>query len=60
MFNSLMRITMKMNIKNIGFSAMALLSLASCSDVVDYSVPDRTSNHGAPVISNIYDVQDTG
>lgn len=60
MFNSLMRITMKMNIKNIGFSAMALLALASCSDVVDYSVPDRTSNHGAPVISNIYDVQDTG
>ena len=39
---------------------MALLALVSCSDVVDYKIPDRTSNHGAPVISNIYDVQDTG
>ncbi len=51
---------MKVNIKNIGLSAMALLALVSCSDVVDYKIPDRTSNHGAPVISNIYDVQDTG
>lgn len=51
---------MKINIKNIGLSAMALLALVSCSDVVDYKIPDRTSNHGAPVISNIYDVQDTG
>lgn len=51
---------MKMNIKNIGLSAMAVIALASCSDVVDYSVPDRTSNYGAPAISQIYDVQDTG
>ena len=39
---------------------MAILAFASCSDVVDYSVPDRTSNSGAPAISQIYDVQDTG
>ena len=39
---------------------MAVIALASCSDVVDYSVPDRTSNYGAPAISQIYDVQDTG
>lgn len=39
---------------------MAIIALASCSDVVDYSVPDRTSNSGAPAISQIYDVQDTG
>lgn len=51
---------MKINIKNISLSAMAILALASCSDVVDYSVPDRTSNSGAPAISQIYDVQDTG
>lgn len=60
MYNSLKRKMMKVNIKNIGLSAMALLALVSCSDVVDYKIPDRTSNHGAPVISNIYDVQDTG
>ena len=51
---------MKINIKNISLSAMAIIALASCSDVVDYSVPDRTSNSGAPAISQIYDVQDTG
>ena len=51
---------MKINIKNISLSAMAILAFASCSDVVDYSVPDRTSNSGAPAISQIYDVQDTG
>ncbi len=51
---------MKINIKNIGMSALALLALASCSDVVDYSLPDTTSNNGAPTIANIYDVQDTG
>lgn len=51
---------MKINIKNISLSAMAILAFASCSDVVDYSVPDRTSNNGAPAISQIYDVQDTG
>ena len=51
---------MKINIKNISLSAMAIIAFASCSDVVDYSVPDRTSNSGAPAISQIYDVQDTG
>ena len=51
---------MKINIKNISLSAMAILAFASCSDVVDYSVPDRTTNSGAPAISQIYDVQDTG
>lgn len=51
---------MKINIKNISLSAMAILAFASCSDVVDYSVPDRASNSGAPAISQIYDVQDTG
>lgn len=51
---------MKINIKNISLSAMAIIAMASCSDVVDYSVPDRTSNSGAPAISQIYDVQDTG
>lgn len=51
---------MKINIKNISLSAMTILAFASCSDVVDYSVPDRTSNSGAPAISQIYDVQDTG
>ena len=51
---------MKINIKNISLSAMAILAFASCSDVVDYSVPDRTSNSGAPANSQIYDVQDTG
>lgn len=51
---------MKINIKNISLSAMAILAFVSCSDVVDYSVPDRTSNSGAPAISQIYDVQDTG
>lgn len=51
---------MKINIKNISLSAMAILAFASCSDVVDYSVPERTSNSGAPAISQIYDVQDTG
>lgn len=51
---------MKINIKNISLSAMAILAFASCSDVVDYSVPDRTSNSGVPAISQIYDVQDTG
>lgn len=50
---------MKINIKNISLSAMAILAFASCSDVVDYSVPDRTTNSGAPAISQIYDVQDT-
>ena len=51
---------MKMNIKNIGLSALAVLALASCSDVVDYNLPDKTSNNGTPSIANIYDVQDTG
>lgn len=51
---------MKINIKNISLSAMAILAFASCSDVVDYSVPDRTTNSGAPAISQIYDVKDTG
>ena len=51
---------MKINIKNISLSAMAILAFASCSDVVDYSVPNRTTNSGAPAISQIYDVQDTG
>ncbi len=51
---------MKMNIKNIGLSALAVLTLASCSDVVDYNLPDKTSNNGTPSIANIYDVQDTG
>lgn len=51
---------MKINIKNISLSAMAIIAFASCSDVVDYSVPDRTSNSGVPAISQIYDVQDTG
>ena len=51
---------MKINIKSIGLSAVALLAMASCSDVVDYQVPDRTVNHGTPAISQIYDVQDTG
>ena len=39
---------------------MAAFALASCSDVVDYSVPDKTASNGAPVIQSIYDVQDTG
>lgn len=50
---------MKFNIKHIGLSAMALIAMASCSDVVDYSVPNQNVNTGAPEILNIYDVQDT-
>ena len=51
---------MKINIKNIGLTAVLLMALASCSDVVDYVVPDKTVNHGAPSITSIYDVKDTG
>lgn len=35
------------------------MALASCSDVVDYEVPDKFQNNGTPVITAIYDVQDT-
>ena len=40
--------------------AAALVLTASCSDVVDYSLPDRYSNNGAPEISGIYDISDSG
>lgn len=49
---------MKFNIKNIGLSAMLVVALASCSDVVDYKLPNESVNNGAPQISAIYDVHD--
>lgn len=52
---------MKRRIKYIVGCLTAVLVMASCSDVVNYKdeIPNRFENHGAPVITAIYDVQDT-
>ena len=39
---------------------MAAALFSACNDVVDVNYPDRYTNHGAPSITGIYDVQDTG
>jgi hypothetical protein len=53
-----------MKLKNIiytGLSISAALVMTACSDVVDYkdNIEDVFASNGAPVISAIYDVQDT-
>lgn len=49
------------NIKYIGCGLMTALTMAACSDVVNYSdnLEDVFASNGAPVINAIYDVQDT-
>lgn len=49
---------MKINIKKIGLSLMLAIALTSCSDVVDYKIPNESVNYGAPEIASIYDVSD--
>lgn len=51
---------MKRNSIFMGLMAGALFTLSSCSDVVDYQIPDKFTSNGAPSITAIYDVQDTG
>ena len=46
---------MKKYIYIIGVMAMAMGTLSSCQDIVDYETPDLYSANGAPEISAIYD-----
>ncbi len=50
-----------LNIKTIGFIVLAVLTFASCQDIVTYNdgYDDGTTSTGTPVISAIYDVVDT-
>ncbi len=47
------------SLNNILIGGLTLIAMASCSDVVDYEVPDKFSSNGAPVVNAIYDIQDT-
>ena len=49
-----------LSFKHIGVALMAAALFSACNDVVDVNYPDRYTNHGAPSITGIYDVQDTG
>lgn len=49
---------MKRMIKNIAMLAATAAVFSACSDVVDYQIPDKFSSNGAPVITQIFDVQD--
>ena len=49
-----------LSFKHIGVALMTAALFSACNDVVDINYPDRYTNHGAPSITGIYDVQDTG
>lgn len=48
------------NIKLVGMGVAVIAALSACSDVVDYTLPDKYANSGAPEITAIYNAQDTG
>ena len=49
-----------LSFKHIGVALLAAALFSACNDIVDINYPDRYTNHGAPSITGIYDVQDTG